>query len=138
MSFPTDLVHFVAAEFKHPDLMDPAFLYFLDAVRTRYGSPLVITSDARTLEQEVALPKHAEPAESSLHVAWPLARAVDLAWIGDPIARWNFHQAVVDTAKALNAPVELEYEFPGEPHIHLGLFRDSRPSHLELTFLEAS
>jgi len=136
VSFPTDLKWFSAGEFRNPDLLDPAFLYFLDSVRSRAGFPLVITSDARTLEQEIALPAHAEPPESSLHVAAPLARAVDLAWIGDPVGRWKFERAVFATADALGVSVELEHEFPGEAHHHLGLFRDNRPSRLLLTFLE--
>ena len=46
MTFPA-LKYFAATEFKHPELMDPDFLWWLDSVRHRSGVPMVITNDAR-------------------------------------------------------------------------------------------
>src|SRR5690348_11921081 len=89
--------HFQASEFKRPLDMDNEFMIFLDGVRDIYGSPLTITSDARTVTEEEALPGHAEPPTSSLHVADPAngiwARAVDLPWTPTGAARWQFMDA---------------------------------------------
>ena len=111
--------------------MDNEFLVFLDGVRQQYGEPLVTTSDARTVEEEEALPGHAMPPASSLHVADPLnglwARAVDLRWIPGGASRWKFLAAVCGVANGRG--VELEFvPFGLNSHIHLGLFRDARPS----------
>jgi hypothetical protein len=122
---PSDLRFFARDEFRNPDLMDGEFCYFLDAVRSRYGAPLTITSDARTVEEEQALPAHADQPESSLHV---LGRAVDLRWIPDKSARYAFNRAVVFAASALSVAPELEYVPSGaQPHIHLGAFKAPHP-----------
>ena len=123
--------HFQASEFRRPLDMDNEFMVFLDGVRDAYGSPLTITSDARTVQEEEALPGHAEPPTSSLHVADPdngiWARAVDFPWILAGSARWAFTTAVMQVANG--RPVELEFvPFGTNAHIHLGLFRDTRPS----------
>lgn len=123
--------YFQAAEFARPLDMDNEFLVFLDGVRLGYGHPLRITSDARTVEEEEALPGHAEPASLSLHVAEPTlgrwARAVDTPWIADANLRWQFVEAVVLVANGRG--VELEFvPFGGNRHVHIGLARDDRPS----------
>lgn len=126
---PRDLRYFAPAEFRNPDLMNGDFCYFLDAVRARYGAPLVVTSDARTAVEEAALPGHAEPPESSLHVQ---GRAVDLRWIPDRTARYAFNRAVILTADGWGVSPELEYVPAGpEPHIHLGAFRNPHSPALE-------
>lgn len=123
--------HFAASEFWRPADMDAEFVVFLDGVRQAYGFPLTITSDARTLEEEEALPGHAEPASSSLHVAEPAlgrwARAVDLSWITDGVQRWAFVAAVLRVANGRGVELEL-VPFGGNRHVHLGLYRDARPS----------
>jgi hypothetical protein len=110
--------------------MDYEFMVFLDGVRDAYGHPLTITSDARTVAEEEALPGHAEPSESSLHVADPphyWARAVDVPWITDAALRWQFVAAVVRVANGRG--VELEFvPFGGNRHVHIALVRDDRPS----------
>lgn len=122
---PNDLVHFTASEFKHPELMESTFCYFLDAVRTRYGAPLVITSDGRTPEEN-AVASGSSP--TSLHL---LGRAVDLRWMDDAVARWGFVNAVFDTAKSVGASIELELvNGPADRHMHVGVFPDHRPSRL--------
>lgn len=123
--------HFQASEFaRHLD-MDAEFMVFLDGVREQYGHPLMVTSDARTLEEEEALPGHADPASSSLHVAEPAlgrwARAVDLSWITDGMQRWAFVAAVLRIANGRGVELEL-VPFGGNRHVHLGLFRDDRSS----------
>jgi hypothetical protein len=122
---------FQSAEFQRAADMDAEFVYFLDGLRLAYGHPLRITSDARTVEEEEALPGHAEPASLSLHVAEPTlgrwARAVDLPWIPEADLRWQFMEAVVLVANGRG--VELEFvPFGNNRHVHLGLFRDDRPS----------
>lgn len=119
MTFPSNLAYFCRAEFHHPDAMDSEFLYFLESVRSRYGAPLTVTSDARSVAEESQLPNHANPPENSLHVQ---GRAVDLRWIADRVARYAFNRAVVLAGEALGVAPELEYVPAGEPHIHLGLF----------------
>jgi hypothetical protein len=122
--------HFQASEFRRPADMDAEFMVFLDGVRDAYGHPLTITSDARTVAEEEALPGHAEPPSSSLHVADPphfWARAVDSPWIGDARRRWQLAVAVERVANGRG--VELEFvPFGANAHLHLGLFRDDRPS----------
>lgn len=124
--------HFQPGEFSRPLDMDYEFLVFLDGVRDLYGEPLMITSGARTVAEETALPGHAEPPESSLHVADPerlgiFARAVDLQWIPAGTLRWAFCEAVFKTANGRG--VELEFvPFGTNSHLHLGLYRDTRPS----------
>ena len=122
---------FKPLEFKNPALMDAEYVYFLDGVRAQTGDVFPVTSDARTVAQEEALPGHAEPPESSLHVADPannlLARAVDRPWLADAAARWRLVAAVLTVANGRG--VELEFvPFGSNAHIHLGLFRDTRPS----------
>lgn len=128
--------HFRAGEFRRPLDMDYELLVFLDGVREQYGHPLMITSDARTIEEEEALPGHAEPASSSLHVAEPAlgrwARAVDLPWISDAGLRWQFMEAVVLVANGRGIELEL-VPFGPNRHLHLGLFRDDRPSMLPIS-----
>lgn len=122
--------HFQASEFRQPADMDAEFMVFLDGVREAYGHPLMITSDARTVAEEEALPGHAEPPESSLHVADPpnyWARAVDGPWIPDGTLRWRLAAAVERVANGRG--VELEFvPFGHNSHIHIGLFRGTRPS----------
>ena len=94
--------------------MDNEFLVFLDGVRDVYGKPLIVTSDARTIAEEQALPGHAEPPQSSLHVADPVnaiwARAFDLRWIPDAAARFRLVTAILQVSAG--RPIELEFVPP--------------------------
>jgi hypothetical protein len=127
MPLPDDLTYFTAMEFRHPELMDGDFCHFLESVRSRYGAPLVLTSDARTPAENAAA---SGSAPTSLHL---IGRAVDLRWISDRAARWAFMVAVVETARALGVFPELELvNGPTDQHIHLGLFVAPHAAALEV------
>ena len=54
MALTADTRYFALAEFRHPELMDEAFVAWLNKVRAEYGFPLTLTSDARTPEENAA------------------------------------------------------------------------------------
>jgi len=111
----SNLRHFDVSEFRHPELVDDTAAVFLDDVRELYGAALIVTSDARTLEENDAA---AGSSPTSLHL---LGRAFDLRWIDDPEALWRFVDAVYVTAG--DRAVELELvNGPSDRHIHVGLY----------------
>jgi peptidase M15-like protein len=100
MPVPPDLQYFMPSEFAHPELVLEEAVRFLEAVRAIYGSPLIITSDARTPEENAA-------ASGSSPTSWHLAgRAFDLRYPASPEAVWRFVKSVV--VVAAHKPVELE------------------------------
>src|SRR2546422_8296205 len=94
------LRHFQLSEFRHPDLVEDAAAVWLDDIREQFGAPLVLTSDARTPEENA---QASGSSPTSLHL---LGRAFDLRWVADPEALWRFVDAVL-LASGLRA-VELE------------------------------
>jgi len=114
MPVPSGLRYFQPAEFKHPELVEVEAAHFLDDVRAAYGQPLVVTSDARTPEENAA-------ASGSSPTSWHLqGRAFDLKWITNPAALWRFVRAVYQIAG--NRGVELELvNSATDKHIHLAL-----------------
>ena len=97
--------------------------HFLDAVRETYGAPLVLTSDARTPEENAAA-RGSSP--TSLHLQ---GRAFDLQWIPDPEALWRLVDAVYLVAG--RNPIELELvNSVTDKHIHLGCLASGRVSRL--------
>ena len=54
MAITSDTRFFKLSEFRHPELMDADFVDFLDHVRFEYGNPIILTSDARTPEENRA------------------------------------------------------------------------------------
>lgn len=119
------LKHFAPEEFKHWELVDQDAADFLDAVRSVYGQPLVLTSDARTVEENAAA---SGSSPTSLHL---FGRAFDLRWIPDDAALWRFVVAVMHVGAARSLELEL-VNSDRDKHIHLGLFTDGRPSRLEV------
>jgi hypothetical protein len=123
MTFPTDLTHFRATEFRYPDLMDIAFLRWLDRVRARAGVPFIITSDARPSGGATG------GSATSLHKR---GRAVDLRtrhWTA--IEKWAAAAAIM--ALAPDAPGSVEFELvhsATDRHWHLGV--DDRAAGHEL------
>src|SRR5207245_3265460 len=93
MALTNNLVHFQLSEFRHPELVDAQAAVMLDEVRDRYGKPLALTSDARTVDENASLPG-ASP--TSLHL---LGRAFDLRCINNPADRYAFVVAVVGVAR---------------------------------------
>jgi len=115
MSFPPDLQHFRAGEFQHPDLMQVAFLRWLDRVRERAGVPFHITNDYR-------------PNGKGLH---GLGMAVDLnsrPWRA--AQKWRVMAAVAFLAHEAPGAVEFEPVYNADPkqdrHWHIGV--DPRPN----------
>jgi hypothetical protein len=109
------LRHFALSEFRHPELVDDAAAVFLDDVRDLYGGPLIVTSDARTPEENTAAPGH---SPTSLHL---VGRAFDLRWLADPEALWRFVDAVYVTAGERSVELELVHG-PRDQHLHVGLY----------------
>jgi len=110
-------------EFRHPELVEAEAAHFLDAVRETYGAPLVLTSDARTPEENAAA-RGSSP--TSLHLQ---GRAFDLQWIPDPEALWRLVDAVYLVAG--RNPIELELvNSVTDKHIHLGCLASGRVSRL--------
>ena len=123
MSFPVDLVHFRAEEFRFPDLMDASFLRWLDRVRQRAGVPFQITNDARLPN---TMPTGA--SKTSLHKR---GRAVDLrssAWTS--AEKWKIISAIVFLAADAPGHVELETVFSeADHHWHVGVDEHPNATH---------
>lgn len=124
MSFPTDLRHFAAAEFRFPDVMDVGFLRWLDRVRERSQVPMVITDDARPAG---VMPEGA--SRTSLHFR---GRAVDIRsrdWTA--AQKWRLAAAIVYLAPEAPGKVEWEQVYStADQHWHLGV--DERAVNHEL------
>ena len=124
------LRHFTAPEFRHPDLVDDAAAVWLDDIRQTYGAPLELTSDARTLEENRAIPGS---SATSLHL---IGRAFDLRWVADPEALWRFVDAVFLVSGG--RPVELELvHSAADHHIHLGLYPETNTPHVSRLLIRA-
>lgn len=124
LPFPA-LRHFSVVEFKHPELINNDFLEWLDTVRHVAGVPFVLTSDARTHEEN----KRVGGSPTSLHL---FGRAVDFDVRKDtPDVRWKVMAAVIATPTPGGVGVEAEFVI-ADDHWHLGLFPDGRPSRLVL------
>lgn len=110
MSFPVTR-WFKASEFKNPDMMNVAFVLWLDLVRDRAKVPFVITSDGR-------------PGDDKLH---GLGLAVDIdssKWT--VVQKWRVVESVMFYANQAPGKVEFETVFsPSDKHWHLAV--DPRP-----------
>lgn len=127
MATLTGIKHFQASEFHHLELVDQDALRWLDAVRDRFGKPLVLTSDARTTDENAVLPG---ASASSLHL---LGRAFDLRWNFDVRDTFALVSAVLHVSEVAGCAPELEFVLAGvERHIHLGWFLPGHPGQLEL------
>ena len=115
MSFPTDLRHFTAAEFQFPDVMDIAFLRWLDRVREEAGVPMIITDDGRP---SGVMPEGA--SKTRLHFR---GRAVDIRsrdW--SVTQKWDLSAAIHLLADDAPGKVEFEQVYSdADKHWHLGV-----------------
>lgn len=94
---------------------------FLQEVRTVYGAPLVLTSDARTAAENAK----AGGSPTSWHLR---GRAFDLRW---PTNSWKLVDAVFYVARTLGARIELELVYSErDKHVHLAVKNDGSPSRL--------
>jgi hypothetical protein len=123
------LKHFTAHKMKHPELMNAAFLVWLDHVRDIAGVPFVLTSDARTPEENAAA---SGSSPTSLHL---LGRAVDFQNPENVTDRYHIVAAIFACESTAPGPIELELVHgPSDHHIHLGCYlQPSHPPQLELT-----
>jgi hypothetical protein len=109
------LNYFEPEEFDHPELVDEAFIQWLDVARYFAGVPFIVTSDARTLAENAAVGGW----ERSLHLQ---GRAVDLRW---PNREQLFAMLAGIFVTRYMAPGNLQVELevtPGNEHIHVGCF----------------
>lgn len=67
-----ELRWFAPQEFDHPELMQPRFLWLIDEWRHRAGVPVIVTDDARTIEEHRYLYRdriaRGEPVPNSSHL----------------------------------------------------------------------
>lgn len=123
MPIRSPLRWFALSEFRHPDLVLDEASVWLDDIRDAYGHALVLTSDARTPEENAA-------ASGSSPTSWHLqGRAFDLRYPPTPELVWAFVRAVVRVSG--ERPVELELvHSAADSHLHLALLPEGRPSRL--------
>ena len=123
MSFPNDLQYLRAGEFQHPDLMDTAFLRWLDRVRHRAGVPFTITNDAR--------PGGIMPTGASSTSLHKRGRAVDLRsrdWKSHQ--KWSVMTAIAALADDAPGKVEFEQVYSAtDKHWHLGVDDSQNATH---------
>lgn len=126
--------YFKASEFKAPDHIEPKLLLLLDGVRDEFGGPFFITSDGRDPEHNkrvggVPTSLHLYDAEKGLK-----CHAVDFWFNAAPRPYAQFAQiaeAVATVSNELGVSYQLEIVYSDkDKHIHLGIFRDPRPSEL--------
>ena len=117
------LRHFKYSEWKHPELVDFQSAVWLDDIREYYDAPLILTSDARTLEENAA-------ASGSSPTSWHLqGRAFDLRYPGSPELVWDLVRAVMVVSR--DRPVEFEaVNSKLDKHIHMALLPEGRQSRL--------
>lgn len=120
MPLTADLRHFARSEFKHPELVNQTAAELLDEIRDQFGSPLVLTDDAR-------LPGDVPPGGSttSLHFK---GQAFDVRTRGFTEEQmFKLTAAVVNVAlwvaRGQKSGIEFEIDTStDEPHVHIGFF----------------
>lgn len=137
--------NFREGEFKHPELLDPLLIEFMDEVRSRFGVPIRTTfslvgvrSDARTKPSDIRSLHYA-----NLHGSGRLCRALDYIFDGIQLTPEAYEQlfrlTVIhrDIGNKLNVSFEFEVvpykdSKPGKRfhHLHTGIFHDKRPNRL--------
>jgi len=113
--------HFTKDEFHHPDKMGYEFILCLDQVRETAGVPMVITSDARTHQQDIAI----GGAEDSAHDDVP-CNAVDIGMRPRPDdPHWNYSRDRIVRAAMQHGFVRMGI-YPTS--VHLDRTEDRRPA----------
>lgn len=111
------LIYFKPAEWHHLEGVDYDFARWLDVVRLYCRVPLIITSDARTPDENAA----AGGSPTSLHL---LGRAVDIHWDFSNEQLYKILDAVFDAGQGKGVEVEVVPTGP-QRHLHIGLFADA-------------
>lgn len=123
MPITSTLRHFALTEFRHPTLVDNAAAIWLDDIRDACGFPLVLTSDARTPEENAAA---SGSSPTSLHLT---GRAFDLRYPKTAEEVWRFVDAVLLCSG--ERPVELELvNSAQDKHLHIALLAAGNVSRL--------
>lgn len=121
MPITSPLRHFQVSEFRHPELVQNEAAVWLDDIREYADFPLILTSDARTAEENAAA---SGSSPTSLHLQ---GRAFDLRYPGSPELVWRFVEAVFIVSGS--RPVELELvRSAKDQHLHIALLPNDRDS----------
>lgn len=127
MPIPRDLKWFAEREFRNPLLVEEEAVRFLDEVRDLYGAPIVVTSDARTAEDN----ERVGGSPTSWHLR---GRAFDLRYPADERLAWRLVDAICvmgDAWRGRGVTIELELVYSArDKHVHLAVKRDGSPSRL--------
>jgi len=136
---PSNLRHFKPSEFRHPELVNADFVNWLDSVRDAADTKMILTSDARLLNENR---KASGSSSRSLHLSgW----AVDMRLPSRAREIWNIVAAVVlrsvteaelqgELRRRANhelpaityGSVELELVHgPTDRHIHVGIDKNT-------------
>lgn len=123
MPITSTLRHFQRKEFRHPELVEDTAAVWLDDIRDAYDAPLVLTSDARTPEENAAA---SGSSPTSLHLQ---GRAFDLRYPDSAELVWRFVDAVMLVSGT--RPVELELvNSAQDKHLHIALLPEGRQSRI--------
>lgn len=114
MPITSPLRHFELREFRHPELVQDQAAVFLDDIRTAYGDALMITSDARTPEENAAA---SGSSPTSLHLQ---GLAFDLRYPGSVEHAWRLVEAVMAAANGRGVELELVHSAKDQ-HVHVAL-----------------
>lgn len=123
MPITSTLKWFKLSEFRHPELVQNDAATWLDDIRESCGFPLVLTSDARTPEENAAA---SGSSPTSLHLT---GRAFDLRYPKSAEDVWRFVDAVYLCSG--ERPVELELvNSAQDKHLHIALLASGKTSRL--------
>ena len=140
MTIYDELVYFHEGEFKHPGMINPNILRYIDKVRAMTGIPFIVTSDGRERGHNARI----GGAKNSLHIfdvkEGLRCRAIDFVFPSRFYehrgVRWNsfwkITAAVMKAADSLTvdgASLQPHVQFEivhseADRHFHLGLFSD--------------
>ena len=123
MPITSTLRHFALSEFRHPELVTNEAAIWLDDIRDAYGHPLVLTSDARTPEENAAA---SGSSPTSLHLT---GRAFDLRYPATAELVWRFVDAVFLASGARSVELEL-VNSSRDKHLHIALLAEGKTSRL--------
>lgn len=123
MPITSTLRHFALTEFRHPELLDNAAATWLDDIRELCGFPLIITSDARTPEENAAA---SGSSPTSLHLT---GRAFDLRYPKTAEEVWRLVDAVYLASGERAVELELVHSSQ-DKHVHIALLPVGKSSRL--------
>src|SRR6267378_3965264 len=123
MPITSALRHFQSSEFKHPELVANEAAVWLDDIREYADFPFVLTSDARTPEENAAA---SGSSPTSLHLQ---GRAFDLRYPATDEQAWKLVDAVMLVSGARAVELELVHSAI-DKHVHVALLPSGKASRL--------